>query len=254
MKFSKAIKRLIALSVAFGSAIAPAISQSYPTYDPNSATYAQQVPYTQTLGDYVVGSLSPIQGSPSSGSSSNLWVMGGVGLNSSTSDKFSFLSVPPSLAQNAVLSFPDPGTSSANVLLDSGVTSAVTIQHVSVNLASADILAMYATPVQLIAAPGAGKNIIVHKFMLTMTTTSTQYASGGVVAPQIGNTNHGGGTLTTATIAASVVNATAGTTYTTVIPVSYTGTANAGLFISNQTGAFTTGTGTAVCDIWYSIK
>ena len=128
------------------------------------------------------------------------------------------------------------------------------VQHATVALSSANILAMNATPVQLIAAPAAGKNIIVQKVMLTMVTTATQYASGGVVVFQIGNTAAGAGTATTGTIAAAVVNAAAGTSYTTVVPVAYTGTAATGLFISNQTGAFTTGTGTGTVDIWYQVK
>jgi hypothetical protein len=129
------------------------------------------------------------------------------------------------------------------------------IQHATVSLSSTNLLNMYATPVLLVSAPNTGQNIVVQEVMFTMTATSTAYAGGGVVEFQIGNTAHGAGTATTATVAASVVNAgSAGTTYTTVIPVSYTGTAASGLYISNQTGAFTTGTGTAVVDIWYHVQ
>lgn len=141
----------------------------------------------------------------------------------------------------------------ANTITSAGIAKDV-IQHSTVAITSANILAMYAAPVALIAAPGAGKNIVVHKVMMTMVTTATVYANGGVVVFQIAATANGGGTATTATIAAAVVNAVAGTSYTTVIPVSYTGTANTGLYISNQTAAFITGTGTATVDIWYSIQ
>ena len=154
---------------------------------------------------------------------------------------------------------PTTGAGTLNLDVASGsVTSTQlspdTIQHATVALSAANLIAMYTTPVALIAAPAAGKNIIVHHFMFTMVASSTAFTSGGVVAPQIGNTAHGAGTLTTATVAAAVVTAGAGTTYTTTIPVSYTGTAATGLYISNQTAAFATGTGTAVADIWYSIQ
>lgn len=126
--------------------------------------------------------------------------------------------------------------------------------HKTVAVSSANILAMNAAPVELIAAPAAGKNIIVHKVLFTMVTTGTAYANGGVVVFQIGNAAAGAGTETTAQIAAAVVTAGAGTSYTTVIPVSYTGTAATGLFISNETAPFITGTGTATADIWYSVQ
>lgn len=173
-----------------------------------------------------------------------------AGKNGSALDTNIIFSTPAAARTYTV---PDAG-GNANFLFDQGVTSAITIQHVAVPLSSANILGMFATPVQLIPAGAAGTNIVVHKAMLTMTTTATQYASGGPVVFQLGSAAAGAGTATTASIAAAVVNATAGTSYTTVIPVSYTGTAATGLFISNQTGAFTTGTGTGVVDIWYSIK
>lgn len=127
--------------------------------------------------------------------------------------------------------------------------------HKTVAISSANILAMNGAPVELIAAPAAGKNLVIHKVMFTMDTTATQYANGGVVVFQLGNTAAGAGTETTAQIAAAVVNAAGpATSYTTVIPVSYTGLAATGLFISNETAAFATGTGTATVDIWYSVQ
>jgi len=165
------------------------------------------------------------------------------------------VNVTQTLGQATALTIPDPGAASANFVLDTGPAAAVTIQHVAVPLTSANLKAMYGAPVQLIAAGAAGTNIVVHHVMFTMTSTATTYTGGGVVEFQIGNTVHGAGTATTATVAAAVINdAVAETTYTTVIPVSYTGTAATGLYISNQTAAFATGTGTAIVDIWYSLK
>jgi hypothetical protein len=161
----------------------------------------------------------------------------------------------PNPGQTTVLTIPDPGAGTANVLLDQGVTSAVTQQHITVPITSTQILGMYATPVLLIAAPPAGENIIVDYFEFTMIPSGTAYASGGAFAPQISNTNHSGGTLVTGTIAASVINASGTTTtYNMQTQVAHAGTAATGLYLSNATGSFTTGTGTAICDIWYSIK
>lgn len=160
------------------------------------------------------------------------------------------------LGQNTTYILPDPGSAGpVNILTDGDSNSALTIQHIAVPLSSANLLAMYATPVQLIAAGAAGTNIIVYKVMFTMIPSGTAYTSGGVVEFQIGSTAHGAGTATTGTVAAAVVNASGTTTtYNTVIPVAYAGTAATGLYISNQTGAFATGTGTAIADIWYAIK
>ncbi len=123
---------------------------------------------------------------------------------------------------------------------------AALLQHATINLSSANILAMYGAPVLLIAAPAAGKNIVVHRSMVKMVTTSTQYANGGAVGLQLGNTVHGAGTLVAATIAAGVVNAAAGTSYTIPAPAGYTGLAATGLYISNDTGPLDNPTPTAV--------
>jgi hypothetical protein len=150
-------------------------------------------------------------------------------------------------AQNSTIVLTDPGTSST-VYADS--------YHISVPITSAQILAMSATPVQLLAAPGTGKNIVIKDVMFTMVTTSTQYAGGGAVVVQLGSTALGAGVNTLQnTLAASVVTAGAGTSYNILDAANaYVGAANTGLFLSNQTAAFTTGTGTMIVDVWYSIR
>jgi hypothetical protein len=157
------------------------------------------------------------------------------------------------LGQNTTFTIPDPGSATASFVVTPGSSSSL-LQHATIPLTAANLIAMYATPVQLVAAGAAGTNIVVQKVLFTITTTATAFTGGGVLEFQIGNTAHGAGTATTATIAAAVVTAGAGTSYTTVIPVSYTGTAATGLFISNQTAAFAAGTGTAIVDVWYSVE
>lgn len=124
---------------------------------------------------------------------------------------------------------------------------------ITVSLSAADLIAMYTTPVQLIA-PVPGKMIVVDSFEFIMTRTSTAFTGGGVVAPQFAATANGAGTAATATIAASVVTGAVGKTYTSRIPVVLSDVASAsaegiGLYISNQTAAFAAGTGTAAVKI-----
>lgn len=127
----------------------------------------------------------------------------------------------------------------------------------TVSISSADILAMYATPVVVLPAL-SNYGYIVDYVEFVMTRTSTAYANGGVVAVQYDSTANGGGTATTATIAATVVTGAAGTTYTFRIPVVQSDVASAsiigkGLYLSNATAAFITGTGTAKVTVGYHL-
>ena len=125
-------------------------------------------------------------------------------------------------------------------------------------LTAANINGMYAAPVQILAAPGSGLSIVVQYILFEITTTSTQFAAGGVVLFQYDSTANGAGTAVhSGTIPAAVITATAGTTVTGLWAASgsngLTIPANKGIFISNQTQAFTTGTGTAKVWISYGI-
>lgn len=116
-------------------------------------------------------------------------------------------------------------------------------------LSSAQILALNATPVTVIGAPLAGIIAIVDRILFQMIPTATQYASGGVVTFQY----NGGGVVHTGSIAAAVVNAAAPASYTTLVGVGVTGLAATAITVSNATGAFTTGTGTAKIQIDYRL-
>jgi hypothetical protein len=167
---------------------------------------------------------------------------------------------------NAATAMPGLGTSYAingqtEVQANSFDSSAFTLgtfQTLVTTLTAAQVLAMYATPVQLIAAPGAGKSIQILGCLIRVTPTATQFASGGVVAPQYTNTNHGGGTLITNTLAAAVVNgASAVDTSLGLVAAgaaNLTVPQNTGVFLSNATGAFTTGTGTVTVILQYAVN
>lgn len=129
--------------------------------------------------------------------------------------------------------------------------------YAKVAISAAEFNGMYAAPKLLIAAPGANNLIVLYQMVLAMTFVSAQYAAGGVVAAQYDSTVHGAGVLATATEAASdFTSAAASTAFrllmsTAVAPFSTT--VNKGIYLSNQTGAFTTGDGTFFAHLWYSI-
>jgi len=126
-----------------------------------------------------------------------------------------------------------------------------------VALTAAQINGMYAAPVEVVPAV-AGKNIVVDSVEFDLTGTATQFAGGGVVNVQYKNTVNGAGTTVHADIAATVVTGATGRVITNRVPkdISATPTADitgVGLYISNKSAAFTTGTGTAVVTVRYHL-
>ncbi len=125
-----------------------------------------------------------------------------------------------------------------------------------VALTAANLLAMYTTPVSILPTPGAGKALIINRLIFEMKRTATAFASGGAVNFQYHTSTsiipHAG------TIAATVLTgAGAGTTLTILDDLGGTNglavPANEGIDITNASGAFTTGTGTAIVFVEYSI-
>lgn len=114
----------------------------------------------------------------------------------------------------------------------------------------AQFTGMYAAPYLLVPAPGAGSLIIVNSMQINLIYGSAALTSGGVVAAQYDSTVHGAGTLATNSEAAADFFATANTVFNFVAASGNTTGAlpssacvNKGLYLSNQTGAFATGTG-----------
>lgn len=139
-----------------------------------------------------------------------------------------------------------------NLVVGGSAKSAQSVTQVS--LTAANILAMNGAPVQILPAPGTGNAIVVDKILVELNTTATQFASGGVVHFYY----HGQTTeIMAQTIAAATVNGGAGQTILLLEPVQTAGgsvvTKEVGIDITNATGAFTTGTGTAKVTVWYSI-
>lgn len=132
--------------------------------------------------------------------------------------------------------------------------------YTTVSITAAQFNGMYATPKLLVAAPGANKLIVVDKIDLVMTYGAAAFASGGVVAAQYDSTVHGAGVLATNSEAAADFFAAASTTFqftgtsgNTVGALPFSTTVNKGLYLSNATGAFTTGDSTFVAHVWYKV-
>lgn len=129
-------------------------------------------------------------------------------------------------------------------------------QTVEVPLTAAEIIAMYTTP-KLVVPAVSNKAIVVDSVEFIMQGTATQFTGGGVVSVQYANTANGGGTSVQAsTLAASVVTGATATTYSTRGPATLSAVALAsiqgiGLYISNATAVFATGTGTAIVRVTY---
>ena len=144
------------------------------------------------------------------------------------------------------------GTATAASFVVGGGSSASQRVTTQTALTSVNILALNATPITLVAAPGAGKVIVVRGITFRMDSTATQYAAGGALEFRYTNAS---GAKVTADIAASVVQAGAGTSYTSVagVTTSLTNVVNSPIVINNATAAFTTGTGTANITVVYDI-
>lgn len=130
----------------------------------------------------------------------------------------------------------------------------------AVAVSAAEFNGMYATPKQLIAAAGANTLIVVDQLVLAMTYNSDQYAAGGVVAAQYDSTANGAGVKATNTQQASdFTGASASTSFLFTrasgnsSQAAFSTTVNKGIYLSNQTAAFTTGNSAFVAHVWYRI-
>jgi hypothetical protein len=123
-----------------------------------------------------------------------------------------------------------------------------------VSLSAAQIIAMYTTPVAILAAPATGTAIVVKKIVVELDLTATAFSGGGVVHFYY----HGlSAEILSASLAAATVNGGAGQSVYVFEPVSTAGgsvvTKEVGIDITCASGVFAAGTGTAKVTVWYDV-
>jgi hypothetical protein len=128
------------------------------------------------------------------------------------------------------------------------------LNYATVAITAAEFNGMYAAPKLLVAAPGANRLLVLDKLDLLMTYGAANYAAGGVAAVQYDSTANGAGVIASTTLSAATFQAAASTGFVFnggVVPQTFSTCVNKGLYLSNITGAFTTGDSTFVGHIWY---
>jgi hypothetical protein len=145
-------------------------------------------------------------------------------------------------------------------LADDAVTTAklspLTVQYAAVAITAAEFNGMYAAPKLLVAAGGANTLLVLDRVVLAMTYDSAAYAAGGVAHVQYDSTANGAGVIASTTLAAASFQDTASTVYSFnagVVEYPFATCVNKGLYLSNITGAFTTGDSDMVAHVWYKV-
>lgn len=144
----------------------------------------------------------------------------------------------------------------ANGAITSAKLADTVLHYAAVAISAAEFNGMYAAPKLLVAAPGANKLLVLDKLQLLMTYNSANYAAGGTAAVQYDSTINGAGVIASTTLAAATFQASASTGWNFnagVVAETFTTCVNKGLYLSNITGAFTTGDSAMVAHVWYKI-
>lgn len=144
----------------------------------------------------------------------------------------------------------------ANNAVTAGKIALNTLQYTTVAITAAQFNGMYASPKLLVAAGGANTLIVLDKVQLLMTYGSAAYAAGGTVAVQYDSTANGAGVIASTTLANTTFQATASTGWNFnagVVAETFSTCVNKGLYLSNISGAFTTGDSNMVAHIWFKV-
>lgn len=128
------------------------------------------------------------------------------------------------------------------------------LQIAQATLTSAQILAMFTTPVQILAAPGAGSLIIPDFLVAELKFNTIAYAAGGAISLTFGAS---GPAVHTTAMPAALVTAAQSELFQSPAAVTTQQTAasmvNQGIFISAATQNFTTGNGTLFLTFGYRV-
>lgn len=130
------------------------------------------------------------------------------------------------------------------------------INYVATPVSAADFNGAYAAPKLLVPAAGANTLLVLDKVILALTYDSAAFAAGGTTAVQWSATVNGAGTLASTTLANTAFQVTDSTAFTMnggVVPAEFASCVNEGLYLSNLSGAFTTGDSDMVAHCWYKV-
>jgi hypothetical protein len=138
-------------------------------------------------------------------------------------------------------------TNTAGVVTSTIIDGSV---QVSTTMTATQFNAMNVTPFQILPAPGAGRAYQFLGGMLSLVYGGTQFANGGVIGFQYGNTAQLAGVECSGTFVAATWAALTASTIVTLLPVAVNSAvaniANQGIFISNETAPFINGTSATV--------
>jgi hypothetical protein len=132
------------------------------------------------------------------------------------------------------------------------------IQTASVTLSTANIEAMYATPVQILAPQGAHTVIAVYNIIMEYIYNSTPFSAGGTIYIQYNNSAHAGGIqiwqplISITTSGSKIVYGGASDFLDGTYGVQGA-IVNQGLYISNLSAAYTTGNSSAKITVYYIV-
>lgn len=195
-------------------------------------------------------SASIMLGSGATTATSNVCVIGGNVFNRRITDLSSGIANTCALGS----AFPFTTISLSNVATGTGVMGYTELKAI----ANTTINGMSTTPLLVLAAPGAGKVFIVERLRVTIHFGSAVFTGGGAIHLQYGVAS--GLTAATAGINASLFNSVSEDQWSEVTGV--TGTvvtsalsANLPLYLTNDGGNFSVGTGCTVdARVWYRIE
>ena len=165
-----------------------------------------------------------------------------IGFSTSGATASTKITLAAAQASNITVNLP---TSAGTIALTSDIGTDV-LASATVSVSVADMNGAYATPKQIIAAPGASSYIKVESFTILHTYGSAAFAAGGATYLQYDSTIHGAGTAISADLASTITEGSStNKTYgvTSAAGIDAVAQTNKGVFLSNQTQAYTTGTG-----------
>ncbi len=138
---------------------------------------------------------------------------------------------------------------------------AITVPRtISIAVSSAEMLGLFASPKLILAAPSAGTYYVVSGVQYEFNYSGAQFTNGGVMGVQYDSTVNGAGELTHLGVAAAVVQGVSadwivgavGFNIETTVGAASAGVVAKGLYLSNKTADFDSGTTTVTVHVTFS--